>query len=133
MKNGDISNLTPPTILIRVEDTLLKSNQSKVLGFTYKTTYEPIENTVSLIIRLSMHTDYKVGLVCEPQNYHKLNEVVENLQLPFTYLLYHYEQTITNFLNNGIYYCYVDDDLDRIGRVNHKSCYTVAQFTNLAL
>lgn len=133
MRNGDISNHVPPTIIIRVEETLLKLKQKKVLGVPVKTTYESVENTVALIIRLSMKTDYKVKLVCEARNFKLFDKILNDLDLPFTPLRFHSEQTITNFLNNGIYYCYIDDDLDRIGRVNHKSCYTVAEFTNLVL
>lgn len=137
MKNGNISSHSAPTILVRMEDTLFKSSETKLLGFNVKTTHELQENTLSLLIRLSMHTDYRVELVCSPQNYNKLRKLMEQLsesyQIPFARICYHSEQTITNFLNNGIYYCYIDNNLDRIGRVNHKSCYTVAEFTNLAL
>lgn len=133
MKHGDISNHVPPTIIIRVEETLLKLKQKKILGVPIKNNYEPVENTVSLIIRLSMKTDYRVKLVCEAQNFNLFNKILNELNLPFTHLSSYSEQTIVNFLNNGIYYCYIDDDLDRIGRVNHKSSYTVAEFTNLVL
>lgn len=133
MLNGDISSYTPPTILIRVEDTLIKTHDTKLLGFTLRTSYELDENTYGLIMRLSMKTHYKVNLVCDSGNYNSFKEYLEDVDLPFVNLMYHSTQTITNFLNNGIYYCYIDNNLDRIERVNHKSCYSVAEFTNLVL
>lgn len=133
MRNGDISNRTAPTVLIRVEDTLFKPTDKRILGVKYKTEYELQENTFALITRLALFTDYRIKLVCDPSNFKTYKKVLEGYDFPFAHLQLHLEQTITNFLNNGIYYCYIDDDLDRIGRVNHKSCYTVADFTNLVL
>ena len=74
MKNGNISSHSAPTILVRMEDTLFESTETKLLGFNIKTTHEIQDNTLSLLIRLSMHTDYRVELVCSPQNYSKMRK-----------------------------------------------------------
>ena len=133
MKRGDISNTTAPTVLVRVEDTLLTVTHKTFMGFNIKENIEVNENTFILLKRLSMHSPYRVELVTDCKNHSKFNEILEELDIPFARIHRYSEQTITNFLNCGIYFCYIDDNSDRIGRANHKSCYTVVDFSNLVL
>lgn len=133
MKRGDISNTTAPTVLVRVEDTLLTVANKTFMGFTIKENIEVNENTLILLKRLAMYSPYRVELVTDCKNHSKFNTILEELDIPFAKIHNYSEQTITNFLNCGIYFCYVDDNSDRILRVNHKSCYSVADFSNLVL
>lgn len=134
MLGGDISNKTVPTVLVRMEDTLIKDVSKPIFGLKLRQPkYVFEEHTLAMIIRLSMKTHYKVSLVCYPENYKHFKDLLDGVSIPFSELVYHGDQTITNFLNCGVYFCYIDEDSDRILKVNHKSCYSVAEFTNLVL
>lgn len=131
MKFGDISNSVAPTILIRVEDTLFTVTHKTYLGVYTKETITLNENALILIKKLILQSPYRVELVTECKNHSKFNKLIEEYHIPVANVSQYSEQTITNFLNCGIYFCYIDNNLDRIVRVNHKSCYSLSDFSNL--
>lgn len=142
MLNNNISNRKAPSMLLRVEDFLVKYRETttidkvmnKLVGKHKRAELsEVVVEAIDTIFRL---TDFTVGLVCIEADWNKYPKDLRDiilLGLTISDLhLVHDHLDIEKLLNSGKYAFYVDDNLDNHSLVGHKRCVTLRQIDSIA-
>lgn len=136
MLNGNISNKVAPSLLLRVNGTVIKKkSKPSLLGFFKKQTkYEVDLTTFDFLMRSFLYTDYKIDLVMDLQEVAEYKDIFQDIlntnHIPYGCIKYLNVYEIHTLLNSGSYLCYIDNDNDTLNKVGHTHCYTVKEANN---
>ena len=132
MKHNDISNITVPKIMIRVENIIIKKDLKKGI---FKPYYFDTFN-MSLFYRSINKMKYAVALVCLTSSFDKYPQAIkEHLDcLPAPLILLKKDVQIESLMLSGEFIYYVDEDPKRLSgfcRQVSSSIIDLATLTNL--
>ena len=138
MKNGDISNQMLPVVLVRLEDTLLYEQNTKIKDKIQNIVKGKINNSLidadklAYVLRLSRSTNYTVVLGVDSKTKRK-NEIAK------TYGLKEFEiiplldiQQIRFLLESGIVNYYLDENRARISLLSHYRAMNIDNFRHIS-
>lgn len=135
MRNNDISNQKAPSMLVRVDNFLVKPKKvsftDKILDKLHMTRYE-IDREVALAIkRAFIHTHYHVGLVLLEDEFEKyprnmFNELTD-LPIGDMHIVQDYLD-IKTMLDSGEYLYYVDDNEEEVSKIGSNQCISLSTF-----
>lgn len=136
MLNGQLSNRQAPSFLFRVDNFLVKSQDStlrdkvlnKIVGESRRAKIDP---TVAQEIRsIFRNTDYTVGLAVMKSEWvkypNKLKEELINLPITDIYLVIDHFDICSKLLNGEFLY-YVDDNESEYSLVGHHACINLKE------
>lgn len=138
MKHGDISNRQAPIIAFRVEDFLLKKKDTNLIekvrnviqgNYSMNELNLAVVSAINFIFR---GTDMSAYLVVDEDT--KFNEYEKELldQVNYSSMISVAKPVeITVHLMIGEFTYYVDSDLSRMSKVNHKKCITLSDLNQL--
>lgn len=138
MKNGDISNQMLPVVLVRLEDTLLYEQNTKIKDKIQNIFKGKINNSLidadklAYVLRLSRSTNYTVVLGVDSKTKRK-NEIAK------TYGLTEFEimplldiQQIKFLLESGIVNYYLDENRTRISLLSDYRAMNIDDFRHIS-
>lgn len=138
MKNGDISNQMLPVVLVRLEDTLLYEQNTKIKDKIQNIVKGKINNSLidadklAYVLRLSRSTNYTVVLGVDSKTKRK-NEIAN------TYGLTEFEimplldiQQIKFLLESGIVNYYLDENRTRISLLSDYRAMNIDNFRHIS-
>lgn len=136
MLNGNISNRVTPTLLLKINNTLIKKKTPTLKGLfsSKKERYELDLATFDFVMRTFLYTNYKIDLVMTHQEVPKykdiFQEVLNTHQVPYGAIHFLDSYEISSLVNSGVFSCYIDDDINELLKVGHKHCYSVRDANN---
>lgn len=138
MKNGDINNQILPVVLVRLEDTILYEQNTKIKDKIQNIFKGKINNSLidagklAYVLRLSRNTSYTVKLGVDSKTKRK-DEITK------TYGLSEFEivplldiKNIKFLLESGSVDYYLDDNKMRIGLLSHHKAMSIDDFRHIS-
>lgn len=136
MLHGNISNRVSPSLLLRINGTVIKKKSKPTIkGFFKKQEkYELDYTTFDFLMRSFLYTDYKIDLVMDSDEVSKYKDVFQEIlnthQVPYGCVRYLNSNEINGLISSGVYMCFIDNSIDYLNRVGHIHCYTVKEANN---
>lgn len=135
MKNGDLSNQLLPLVLVRLEDTVLHEQNTKIIDKLANLKLGKINNSkidvgvVSYVMKLARQTGYSVLLGLDKKQ--KINLSTFHLT-GFDVLPLRDLDHVRNLLESGIIDYYLDENRERISLLSHERALTIDEFRHIS-
>lgn len=135
MKNGDISNKSSATIVVRLEDTILHLKEDKISDkftnlFVNKYKRADIDlGGIKYLLKLVKETDYNVFLGVELMNKVQLEDpYLQSITLIDLYG----SSNIRTCLDYKTIDYYLDNNKSRLEEISHKNAMTIDEFRHIS-
>ena len=135
MKNGDISNKTLPTVLFRLEDTVLHEKSGSIKDKVVNLAIGKLNNSLldvnvmSYIYKLARNTEYSVVLGVDSNSRFDVNTFGLN---DFEIKPLHDIQHIKFLLDSGLISYYLDENKERISVLSNDKAMSIDDFRHIS-